>query len=83
MKKLYVLLIAMISVSALVAQDRGKNSYQKDNYGQDHRQPVHNQQQENYKDRGYSNNKVFYYGSLFQYPTYLKMKQLSKLLKFE
>jgi len=62
MKKLYVFFIAMISMSTLFAQNRGKNNYQKDNYSQDNKQRGYNQQNDNYKDRSYSNDDHYYNG---------------------
>jgi hypothetical protein len=62
MKKLYVFLIAMISVSTIFAQDRGKNNYQKDNYQENNKQRGYNQQNDNYKDRAYSNDDHYYNG---------------------
>ncbi len=62
MKKLYIFFIAMISMSTLFAQDRGRNNYQKDNYSRDNKQGAYQQQQDNNKDRGYSNNDHYYNG---------------------
>jgi len=62
MKKLYILFIAMISVSTLFAQDRGKNGFQKNNYQQDNKQWGYSQQNDNYKERGYSNDTHYYNG---------------------
>jgi len=62
MKKLYIFFIAMISVSTIFAQDRGKNNYQKDNYQKDNKQWGYNQQNDNYKNRSYSNDDHYYNG---------------------
>jgi outer membrane protein assembly factor BamD (BamD/ComL family) len=60
MKKLYILFIAMISMSTLFAQDRGKNNFQKNDYQQGNKQWGYNQQNDNYKDKGYSNDAHYY-----------------------
>jgi hypothetical protein len=60
MKKLYILFIAMISMSTLFAQDRGKNNFQKNDYQQGNKQWGYSQQNDNYKDKGYSNDAHYY-----------------------
>ncbi len=66
MKKLYIFLIAMISVSAVFAQDRGRNNYQKDNYRQDNKQWGYNQSNGNDRGRGYADNDRYYNGRQLQ-----------------
>lgn len=60
MKKLYIFIIAMISVSTIFAQDRGRNNYQKDNYQQNNKDWSYNQPKDNYRDKGYAKNDRYY-----------------------
>jgi len=62
MKKLYILVIAMISVSSLFAQDRSRNNYGNEPYRNDNKQWVYNQQNKDNADRAYSNNDRYYNG---------------------
>ena len=62
MKKLYILVIAMISVSSLFAQDRSRNNYGNEPYWNDNKQWVYNQQNKDNADRAYSNNDRYYNG---------------------
>jgi len=56
MKKLYILVIAMISVSSIFAQGRSRNDYGNNTRWNDRQQPVYNQQNQGYNDRNYSQN---------------------------
>jgi len=62
MKKLYILVIAMISVSSLFAQDRSRNNYGNEPYRNDNKQWVYNQQNKGNADRAYSNDDRYYNG---------------------
>jgi len=62
MKKLYILVIAMISVSSLFAQDHSRNNYQKDTYRNNDKQQAYSQPYKNYNDRAYTNDDRYYNG---------------------
>jgi len=59
MKKLYILFLALISVSTMFAQDRGKNRHQKNDYQQDNKQWEYNQPNNTSYDRGYANSDYY------------------------
>jgi len=62
MKKLYILVIAMISVSSLFAQDHSRNNYQQDTYRNNDKQQAYSQPYKNYNDRPYTNDDRYYNG---------------------
>jgi len=62
MKKLYILVIAMISVSSLFAQDHSRNNYQQDTYRNNDKQQAYSQPYKNYNDRAYTNDDRYYNG---------------------
>ena len=61
MKKLYILVIALVSTGSLFAQDHDRNHGQKDNDRNNQQQQwSHQEQYGGYKDQGHQNNDRYY-----------------------